>query len=45
MLVDAIETGDHSKVAVKHNELRRSMKVMEAAFKSSEEGIVIKERI
>ena len=45
MLVDAIESGDHSKVAVKHNELRRSMKVMEAAFKSSAEGIVIKERI
>lgn len=45
MLVDAMESGDYSKVAVKPNEARRSMKVMEAAFKSSAEGIVVKERI
>lgn len=45
MLADAIESGDYSKAAVKHHELRRSMKVMEAAFRSAEEGIVIKERI
>lgn len=45
MLVDAIESGDYSKIAVKPNEARRSMKIMEAAFKSSAEGIVIKDRI
>ncbi len=45
MLVDAIEANDPTKVAVLPDELRRSMKVMEAAFKSSAEGIVIKERI
>lgn len=45
MLVDAMETGDYSKVAVQPNEVRRSMKVMEAAFRSSAEGIVVKERI
>ena len=45
MLVDAMESGDYSKVAVQPDELRRSMKIMEAAFKSSAEGILIKERI
>lgn len=45
MLCDGMETGDYSKVAVQPNELRRSMKIMEAAFKSSKEGIVVKERI
>ncbi len=45
MLIDAMESGDYSKIAVKPNEARRSMKVMEAAFKSSAEGIVIKDRI
>ena len=45
MLVDAMESGDYSKIAVKPNEARRSMKIMEAAFKSSAEGIVIKDRI
>ncbi len=45
MLIDGILSGDYSKVAVQPNELRRSMKVMEAAFKSSREGIVIKDRI
>ncbi len=45
MLIDAMETGDYSKVAVQPNEVRRSMKVMAAAFRSSKEGIVIKEHI
>lgn len=45
MLLDAMETGDYSKVAVQPNEARRSMKIMEAAFKSSAEGILIKDRI
>jgi hypothetical protein len=45
MLVDAIESGDYSKIAVKPDEARRSMKVMEAAFRSSAEGIVVKDRI
>lgn len=45
MLLDAMETGDYSKVAVQPNEARRSMKIMEAAFRSSAEGILIKDRI
>lgn len=42
MLCDAIESGDYSKVAVKPEEVRRSSLVMEAAFKSSRDGVVIK---
>lgn len=45
MLIDAIKTGDYSKVAVKPDEVRRSTKVMEAAFRSAREGILIKENI
>lgn len=45
MLVDAMETGDYSKVPVQPEEVMRSTKVMEAAFKSSVEGIVVKDRI
>lgn len=45
MLVDAIKTGDYSKVAVKPDEVRRSTKVIEAAFRSARDGILIKENI
>ena len=45
MLVHAIESGDHDSVAVHADELRRSMHVMEAAFRSAKEGIVVKEDI
>ena len=45
MLVDAMESGDYNKVAVKPDELRRSMHVMEAAFRSAAEGVVIHENI
>lgn len=45
LLADAIEHNDPDKVAVLPNEIMRSMKVMEAAFKSSNDGIVVKERI
>ena len=44
-LLDAMESGDYSKVAVQPDHLRRSMKVMEAAFRSSAEGVLIKENI
>lgn len=45
MLVEGMTTGDYSKVAVQPDEVRRSTKVMEAAFRSAKEGIVIKENL
>ena len=45
MLVEAMETGDYTKAAVQPEEIRRSTKVMEAAFRSAQEGILIKENI
>lgn len=44
-LAEAIESGDYSKVAVQPDHVRRSTKVMEAAFRSAKEGILIKENI
>ncbi|MBR5783253.1 MAG: Gfo/Idh/MocA family oxidoreductase [Clostridia bacterium] len=45
MLIEGMETGDYSKVAVQPDEVRRSTRVMEAAFRSAREGILIKENI
>ncbi len=45
MLADAMESGDYTKVAVSPDQARRVMKLMEAAFRSSKEGILIKENI
>ena len=45
MLIEGMESGDYSKVAVQPDEVRRSTRVMEAAFRSAKEGILIKENI
>ncbi len=45
MLIEGMESGDYSKVAVQPDDVRRSTRVMEAAFRSAREGILIKENI
>lgn len=45
MLLQAVESGDYTKAMVQPDEVRRSTKVMQAAFRSAAEGILIKENI
>ncbi len=44
-IVEAMESGDYSKIVVQPDEVRRSLRVMEAAFRSAKEGIVINENL